>query len=121
MSSTSIPSVGPRRALPAELIPALVDFRRRLEGAFGPRFQALLLYGSWARGEQGPDSDVDLAVLIDDLTHAEIGEVVGLGVDTWHATECQLSVQPHDTAHFARMVEREHPYYAAVAREGLPA
>jgi len=39
----------------------------RLENVYGDRFHGLLLYGSEARGEAEPDSDIDLLVLLDGL------------------------------------------------------
>jgi hypothetical protein len=109
------------RPIPAELAPVLACFRRKLEAAFGPRFTGLRLYGSWARGTQGPESDVDVAVFVSGLTRHDNNEVIGLMCDCWNETGCQLSIQAHDPEHFRRMVEREHPYYTSVEREGLPA
>ena len=39
----------------------LTDLKRRLERRFGDRFVALYLFGSRARGDHEPDSDVDVA------------------------------------------------------------
>ena len=36
----------------------------RLEDAYGDRLQGVVLYGSEARGEAEPDSDIDLLVLL---------------------------------------------------------
>jgi uncharacterized protein len=43
----------------------LTDLKRRLERRFGDRFVALYLFGSRARGDHEPDSDVDVAVVLD--------------------------------------------------------
>lgn len=43
----------------------LAEIRRRLEEAHGARLRGIVLYGSEARGEAGPDSDIDLLVLLD--------------------------------------------------------
>ena len=43
----------------------LPDIRARLERAFGPRLAGVVLFGSEARDEAGPDSDIDLLVLLD--------------------------------------------------------
>ncbi len=34
--------------------------------AYGPRLAGIVLYGSVARGDDGPESDVDLLVLLDE-------------------------------------------------------
>ena len=42
----------------------LDDIRDRLAEAYGPRFRGAVLYGSEARGEASPDSDIDVLVLL---------------------------------------------------------
>lgn len=41
-------------------------FRRALRETYGQRFKGLILYGSLARGEWTPESDIDVIVLLDD-------------------------------------------------------
>jgi uncharacterized protein len=48
-----------------EITALLADLKRRLERRFGDRFVALYLFGSRARGDHEPDSDVDVAVILD--------------------------------------------------------
>ena len=38
--------------------------KERLEDVYGDRLQGIVLYGSEARGEAEPDSDIDLLVLL---------------------------------------------------------
>ena len=42
----------------------LRDIRARLERAYGKRLRGVVLYGSAARGEDKPDSDIDVLVLL---------------------------------------------------------
>ena len=53
------------RVLQPEIAALLADLKRRLERRFGDRFVALYLFGSRARGDHRPDSDVDVAVILD--------------------------------------------------------
>jgi hypothetical protein len=50
----------------------LDEFRRQLSEHFGTRLVGLTLFGSQARGDAGPDSDIDVAVVLDRIdSHAE--------------------------------------------------
>ena len=42
----------------------LADLRGRLEALYGDRLAGLVLYGSQARGDAEPDSDVDVLVVL---------------------------------------------------------
>ncbi len=44
----------------------LTAVKQTLREAFGERLWGVVLYGSEARGQAGPDSDVDLLVLLND-------------------------------------------------------
>ncbi len=44
---------------------ALSDYRRDLVALYGPRLREIILFGSHARGAAGPDSDVDVLVVLD--------------------------------------------------------
>jgi uncharacterized protein len=52
-------------AVPTWLQAALDEYAIRLREGLGSRLLGLRLFGSWARGEAGPDSDVDVWVLVD--------------------------------------------------------
>ena len=47
------------------LPPPLDQIRPLLQQAFGSRLRSVVLYGSRARGDHRPDSDVDLMVVLD--------------------------------------------------------
>ena len=44
---------------------ALEDFHKRILNRFGERLRGLVLFGSRARGDHRPDSDVDVAVFLE--------------------------------------------------------
>ena len=46
------------------LDPVLRDFRDAVVAHYGPTLDRVVLFGSRARGEAGPDSDYDLAVFL---------------------------------------------------------
>ncbi|HET6361170.1 MAG TPA: nucleotidyltransferase domain-containing protein [Gemmatimonadota bacterium] len=58
------PYAAPKRPIePAEIEAALQEMVRRIVERFDP--EMVVLFGSYARGNPGPDSDVDLLVVMD--------------------------------------------------------
>lgn len=55
---------GERRLTSPEVEILLDRAKGRLEAAFGARLRGVVLYGSFARGEDLPTSDIDLLVLL---------------------------------------------------------
>jgi predicted nucleotidyltransferase len=82
----------------------LSDYRTRLEARFGPRLQQVRQFGSWARGEANEHSDVDVAVVVDDLTHEEWGEAVRMAAEIDLDEGTGLSPYAVSTAHFDALV-----------------
>ena len=110
------------RSIPLPLVPLLGEYHRRLEDLLGDRLVGLRLFGSWARGEQGPDSDVDLAVLVKDrLPFADERAAALLGYQIAERFDLLLSPKIFAIADYRRMVAREHPFFEAVEQEGIPA
>lgn len=49
-----------------ELKQLLAELKRGLNSLYGQHLIALLLYGSYARGDPGPESDLDILIILDD-------------------------------------------------------
>ncbi len=64
--------------------------KARLERIYGARLRGVYLYGSAARGELTPDSDIDIAIVLDDISDrfaeheriSELGSKVSLDFNT---------------------------------------
>lgn len=80
----------------------------------------VILYGSYARGEQGPDSDIDLLILVD-------GEHVDQALDTGIAHPLYHLEYATGTVISPRVVTRKAwygrplktPFYLEVERDGV--
>jgi predicted nucleotidyltransferase len=105
--------------LPRPLRSALQQYAARLGERFGPRLRHVYLFGSWARGQAGPDSDVDVAVVVDDLTRAEWGQAIDDACDVEEATGVTLSPFVLSGARFDFLLARERRVARDILAEGI--
>lgn len=101
-----------------ELDEALRELKRQLEALYGERLKGLYLFGSRARGDAEPDSDVDVAVVLDDYesAFAEIRRMSRIGARLSLTLDLNLSLIPIDAAHWATGASL---FVRNVAREGV--
>ncbi|MBI4430796.1 MAG: nucleotidyltransferase domain-containing protein [Candidatus Omnitrophica bacterium] len=94
----------------------LAELKTGLQALYGARLKGLYLYGSYARGEQEEDSDVDILIVLDafvDRYGAEIdrtGHLISelslkydLAISRVFATECDWKTS--DRSFFANVRE----------------
>ncbi len=99
---------------------ATKDLKDRLTARFGARLARTTLFGSWARGEAGPDSDVDVLVLIEDLTPTERGVVYEMGAEVFMDTNVPVAPLAMSTTEWARLVRLERLLPDEIERDGVP-
>lgn len=49
-----------------ELLDILHDVKEEIHHLFGDKLRRLILYGSYARNEQDPESDIDIMIMVDE-------------------------------------------------------
>ncbi|MEK6607271.1 MAG: nucleotidyltransferase domain-containing protein [Myxococcota bacterium] len=101
----------------------LDEYRRRLDRRFGGRLTKARLFGSRARGDADPDSDIDVAVVVRDLTEPERTEVIDLALEAWRATGRSgplVSPLVWSDREFAELLALERRVALDVEREGAP-
>ncbi len=107
--------------MPPHLRPVLHAFEVALRSAFGARLRDVRLFGSYARGEASEDSDVDVLVLVDVLTQAEIAVVSDCALGVALATAVALAPLPIATERFEQMSATGRGIAAEIARDGAHA
>ena len=107
--------------MPQAVTEALDRFRASLQARFGERLRELILFGSHARGDAGPESDVDLLVVIDELTEQERREVFDSAWDADAAGEdlVLLAPIPYSSEQAADLRRRERRLFRDADREGI--
>lgn len=90
-----------------QLSAVLAEIRAGLEKIFGERLRELHLFGSRARGDERPDSDIDVAIVLraynpNDRVPAEVWKLTH-GV--WDKTGVCVSLVWFDAAEFATTEE----------------
>jgi predicted nucleotidyltransferase len=98
----------------------LKRIKSALKDAFGPRFHSVILYGSEARGQAAPDSDIDVMVLL--TSQQSYWDDVRTAIDATYPLVLDndgrpISVKPIPVDEYEA---QEWPLYQAVKEEGIP-
>lgn len=113
---TTRTNIGHLTALEQE---ALRAFVRRLREHFDGRVLSVLLFGSRARNEAQPDSDVDVAVIVDQEDAAMRKAIRYLAVEIWLEYGLYLSTRVWSRTHWQRLEILQTGLYRNLRREGI--
>jgi predicted nucleotidyltransferase len=108
--------------LPASMPPnvraALAEAKARLAALYGDRLERVVLYGSHARGDARPDSDLDLLVVLrgEVEPYTEIKRTGPLHLDLLLRYDVLVSIQPYSVRDAA---DFERPFIWNVNAEGV--
>ena len=108
------------RHLPPSLQKAVQRLELDLKNLYGKRFQGLLLYGSYARGDAREGSDVDLLLLLDGPVNP-VREILYMEPVVWPISleyDTVLSVMPVDADSYQKAETR---FIRSVRKEIVPA
>jgi hypothetical protein len=98
----------------------LKELKRRLENLLGADGFRMILFGSRARGDYGDDSDVDVAILVPELTREMknriLEEVAEFELE--HLFPISALILSEDE--FNRLKMRERRIALDIDREGIP-
>jgi len=98
----------------------VLKLRSELERIYGARLKRLVIYGSYARGTETADSDIDVAVVLDGEVRPgrEIDRMIDTITDLNLEFATLISVFPVSEADFS---ERQSPLLNNLRREGIAA
>ena len=99
----------------------LADYLSEIQKIYGSHLKSVILYGSYARGDYTPDSDVDIMILVDLKDEemdqysdalSELGFEYNVDHDIW------MMPVVKNIEHFYHWVSA-YPFYKNVQKEGV--
>lgn len=94
-------------------------FLRGLKACLGSNLQRAILFGSRSRGEGDETSDVDVLVLVNNLTLAVKHQVWDLATDLFLETEINISPLVMTEKQFQSLRERERLIAREIEKSGI--
>jgi predicted nucleotidyltransferase len=98
---------------------SLADLHARLRARFGERLTQVRLFGSHARGDFRPDSDVDVLVVVKALTRDERREIYDLAEDVNFEWQVPLATLVWSSEYAQWMRDREFLIVDEIDTEGV--
>lgn len=107
--------------MPQSLIEVLKKYVEDVSKIYGEKLRTVILYGSYARGDFRPDSDIDIMILVD-LSDDEIrnkGHILSdLTFDYNFNNDLEIMPIVKNLHHFNKWL-RSYPFYNNVKNEGV--
>lgn len=98
---------------------ALVEFVHLLRDRFNGLVQSALLFGSRARGETGPDSDLDVLVVVDSDDWRLHKQIRYLAADIGLQYDLNLSPRVWSVSHHREVEGLQTLLYQNIHRDGI--
>ena len=99
---------------------AITEYIARIRQQFPNRLLAVTLFGSKARGDSDPESDIDLLVLVDVETSQFRSHLWRIASDVSLEYNVVLSARILGQARWDEMRRMRLPLYRAIVADGIP-
>ena len=96
----------------------LASFTQKVKQVYGTRLEKIILYGSYARGTQNADSDIDVMIILKniEINHEKVGVIGILLTEMKEQFNVLISMIP---VTFKRYSESQRLFYKNVRKEGI--
>ncbi len=99
---------------------AVADFLDRLQRRHPERVLQTMLFGSKARGDSTPESDIDVLIIVDQDDWRFSHAISDLAADISLEYDVLIAPRVIGRERWERMTERRSGLYRAIAAEGIP-
>lgn len=107
--------------MPQSMKTLVEQYIAQVQGIYGSHLRKVILYGSYARGDSRPDSDIDLMILLDmsELDLKAYSQKLSYMTYDFNLDN-DIGIMPiaKSEEHFEKWVVN-YPFYANVNREGV--
>ena len=96
----------------------LASFTQKVKQAYGTHLEKIILYGSYARGTQNANSDIDIIIILNniELQPEKVGIIGSLITEMKEQFNVLISMIP---VTFQRYSESQRLFYKNVRKEGI--
>ena len=91
----------------------------RLHSEHNGHIESVILFGSKARGDFGPDSDIDVAVVLNNDDPDLRMSVRGIAADVSLEYDLLISVRAIGRSHWERISRYRFPFYQSLEADGI--
>ncbi|TEU19002.1 MAG: HEPN domain-containing protein [Anaerolineales bacterium] len=116
---TEIKTGAPTGVLRPEEAQAVEEFKEKLLAALPDQVRDIILFGSKARGDGYPESDIDLLVVLENPTKEQINDVCNVTTDILFDKGIDLSAITFSRKEIERLCNLGTPLVQNVTREGI--
>lgn len=112
-----------REKIPVYLAPrewrAVKKLLSQLQAAYGKQIRQAMLFGSKARGDANPDSDIDILVLVDKETWALKDEISGMAADINLEADLLMDVRVIGVDRWLHMAKVQAGLYRTISQDAI--
>lgn len=95
------------------------SFAEDVRKLFGKRVERVILYGSYAREEEVPGSDIDIAVILDEKKNEDRKKVQEIAEEWFRETGLRFSPRVFEETDFNNRAEDNYSFHTNVQEEGV--
>ena len=99
----------------------LLEFSQEIRQLFGDKLTKIILYGSYARGEQRENSDVDIMILAD-IEPEEVSYYADKAFDIAYEFELRFQIEINPNIQSIKVYEKwktAYPFFMNIEKDGI--